>query len=172
MAPHRHIVVDVTVASARTKTNIPQLSACVPLPGSFALGAQHGKFNADLRTSALLGTPSVKSVHDYYYPFALEDGGRLAPMPYELFDRLVILVAVRLSPSMGDADSRSLRSNSYVRMQYFVRRITFRRFGGDVRRYFMQRLSAPRHGTLGSYLRDALHEGNVDALACPLVPQA
>jgi hypothetical protein len=79
MAPHRHLVVDVTVISARTKTNVPRVGARLPLPGSLALGAQHGKFNADLRTSALLGTPSVQSVHDYY-PVALEDGGRLAPM--------------------------------------------------------------------------------------------
>jgi hypothetical protein len=37
-------------------------------------------------------------------------------------------------------------------------------FGGHVRREFMQRLSAALHGTLGSYLRDALHEGNANAL--------
>jgi hypothetical protein len=30
----------------------------------------------------------------------------------------------------------------------------------------MQRLSAVFHGTLGSYLRDALHEGSADAMAC------
>jgi hypothetical protein len=62
------------------------------------LGAQHGKLDADLRTSALLGTPSVQSIHDYY-PFALEDGGRLAPMADELVDRLAILVAVRRFPA-------------------------------------------------------------------------
>jgi hypothetical protein len=56
---------------------------------------------------------------------------------------------------------RSLRSDTYVRMQHFVRRTTyvpFRRFWGDVRREFMQRLSAALHGTMGSYLRDALQE--------------
>jgi hypothetical protein len=37
--------------------------------------------------------------------------------------------------------------------------------GGDVRREFMQRLCAVVHGTLGSYLRDALHvEGSDGAL--------
>jgi hypothetical protein len=54
---------------------------------------------------------------------------------------------------MGAADFRSLRSDNYVRMQHFVRRSTyvpFRRFWGDVRPEFMQRLSA-----LGSYLCDA-----------------
>jgi hypothetical protein len=138
------------------------------------LGAQHGKLDADLRTFALLGTPSVQSVHEYY-PFALKDGSRLAPMAGELVDRMAILVAVRRFPGMGAADSRSLRSDNYVRMQHLVRRTTyvpFRRFRGDVRREFMQRLSAVLHGTLGSYLRDALHEGSADALACLLVPRA
>jgi hypothetical protein len=79
MAPHRHLVVDVTVTSARTNTNVPCTCARIPLHGSLALGAHHGKTDADLRTSALLGTPSVQSIHDYY-PFAMEDGGRLAPM--------------------------------------------------------------------------------------------
>jgi hypothetical protein len=71
------------------------------------LGAQNGKLDADLRNSALLGTPSVQSIHDYY-PFAVEDGGRLAPMAAELVDRLAILVAVRRFRGMGAADSRSL----------------------------------------------------------------
>jgi hypothetical protein len=157
MAPHRHLVVDVTVASARTNTNVPR--ARLPLPCSLTLGAQHGKLDTDLRTCTLLGTPSVQSIHDYY-PFAIEDGGRLAPMVAELVDRLAILVDVRRFPGMGAAESRSLRSYTYVRMHHFVRRSTsflFRRFLGDVRREFMQRLSAALHGTLGSYLRDALH---------------
>jgi hypothetical protein len=57
-----------------------------PLSDSLAMGARHGKLDADLRTFALLGTPSVQSVHEYY-PFALEDGGRLAA---ELVDRLAL----------------------------------------------------------------------------------
>ena len=174
MAPHRHLVVDVTVASARTNTTVPRIGARLLLSYRLALGAQHGKLDADLRTSALLGTPSVQSVHGYY-PFAMEDGGRLAPMAAELVDRLAILVAVRRFPGMGAADSRSLRSDSYVRMQHFVRRSTslpFRRFLGDVRREFMQRLSAALHGTLGSYLRDAFQEGSAGAVACLPVPRA
>jgi hypothetical protein len=157
MAPHRHLEVDVTVTSARTNTNVPRKGARLPLLGSLALGAQHGKLDADLRTYVLLGAPSVKSIHDYY-PFAMEDWGRLAPMAAELVDCLAILVAVRRFLGMGAADSRSLRSNSYVRMQHFVRRSTFvpfRRFWGDVRREFMQGLSAALHDTMGSYLRDA-----------------
>jgi hypothetical protein len=115
MAPHRHLVLDVTVTSARTNTNVPRIGARLPLHGSLALGAQQGKLDADLRTSALLGMSSVQSVHDYY-PFAMEDGGRLAPMAAELVDRLAILVAVRRFLGMGAADYRSLRYDSYVRM--------------------------------------------------------
>jgi hypothetical protein len=104
----------------------------VSQPGSLALGAQHGKLDADLRTIALLGTPSVQLIHDYY-SFAMEDGGRLAPMAAELVDRLAILVVVRRSHGIGAADPRSLRNDNYLRIQHFVRRSTyvpFRRFWG------------------------------------------
>ena len=60
-------------------------------------------------------------------------------------------------------------------MQHFVRRSTslpFRRFLGDVRREFMQRLSAALHGTLGSYLRDAFQEGSSNVVACFRVPRS
>jgi hypothetical protein len=59
VAPHRHFVVDVTVTSARTNTNVPHIGDRLPLPGSLALGARKGKLDADLSTSALLCTPSV-----------------------------------------------------------------------------------------------------------------
>jgi hypothetical protein len=51
MAPHRHLVVDVTVTRARTNTNVPRIRDRLPLPGSLALGALHGKLDAG---SALL----------------------------------------------------------------------------------------------------------------------
>jgi hypothetical protein len=38
--------------SARTNTNVPQISARLPLPGSLALATQHNKLDADLRTCA------------------------------------------------------------------------------------------------------------------------
>jgi hypothetical protein len=37
IAPHRHLVVDVTVTRARTNTNVPRIGARLPLPGSLAL---------------------------------------------------------------------------------------------------------------------------------------
>jgi hypothetical protein len=47
-------------------------------------------------------------------------------------------------------------------LTYFV---PFQRFWGDVRREFLHRLCVARHGTLDSYLRDALHEGSADGVA-------
>jgi hypothetical protein len=47
MVPHR-LVVDVTVTSARTKTDVPRIDARLPLHGSLVLGAQYSKFDADL----------------------------------------------------------------------------------------------------------------------------
>jgi hypothetical protein len=56
--------------------------------------------------------------------------GQIGPMAVELVDRLAILVIVRRFHSMRAHDSRSLRSDNYVRMKKFVRRSTFpfRRF--------------------------------------------
>jgi hypothetical protein len=91
-----------------------------------------GKLDADLRTSTLLGMPSVKSVYAYYL-FALEYGDQLAPKAVELVDRMVILVGVRRFHGMIVADSRSLRCDNFVRMHNFIRRSTFvpfRRFWG------------------------------------------
>jgi hypothetical protein len=42
-------------------------------------------------------------------------------MKTELVDRLAILVVVLRFHGMGAADSRSLGSDNYVRMKYFVR---------------------------------------------------
>jgi hypothetical protein len=173
MAPHRPLVVDVTVASARTNSYVPTMGAPLPLHGSLATGAQYGKLDGDARTSASLVTPSIQSVH-VYCPFALEDGGRLALMACELINRLAILVSVRGFHGMGAADSRSLRSDIYVRMHQFVCRSTsipFIRFLGDVRREFVHRFSVVLHGTLGSYLRDALQEGSAYVVACLHAPR-
>jgi hypothetical protein len=80
---------------------------------------------------------------------------------------MAISVATRHFLGIVAADSRSLPSHNYVRMQRFVRRSTyvpFRRFLGDVRREFMQGLLPTLYGTTGSYLRDASQEGNVDTV--------
>jgi hypothetical protein len=61
----------------------------------------------------LLGTPSVHTIHDYY-PLAIEDGDRLAPMADELIDRMVILVAFPRFHGMGAANSRALCSDNIM----------------------------------------------------------
>jgi hypothetical protein len=121
----------VTVTSDRTNVNVPQIGACLPLPGSLALqlGAQHGQLDADLGPAL---SPYLARLRYDYYTFALEDEGRLAPMAAELVDCLEILVAASRFLGMGVADSHSLR---FVRMQHFVVRSTyvpFRGFWGDV----------------------------------------
>jgi hypothetical protein len=50
---------------------------------TLAMEAQQAKLDADLRISSSLGTPSIQDVHDYCL-FPLDDGGRLAPMAFEL----------------------------------------------------------------------------------------
>jgi hypothetical protein len=65
---------------------------------------------------------------------------------------LAILVIVRRVLGLRAVDSRSLRSDNYVRMEEYVRRSTsvpFRYSLGDVRRKFMQRPSLVLDGTLG-----------------------
>jgi hypothetical protein len=60
-------------------------------------------------------------------------------------------------------------------MREFVRRssyVPFRRFLGDCRREFMQRLSVALHDTLGSYSRDALQESGAATVACLPGPRA
>jgi hypothetical protein len=87
-----------------------------------------------------------------------------------LADRLTVYVAIRRFHGMSVADSRSSRSESYVRMTEFVRRSTsyvpFRRFLGYVRRESMQRLHVVLHGTLISYLCDDYQEDCGDSIAC------
>jgi hypothetical protein len=113
LTPFKHLVVDVTVTRARTNSNVPGMGASLPLPCSPEMRAQQAKMDDDLRTSSSLGTASIFSVH-VYYPFALEDRGRLAPtMAVDLVDCLAILVAARRFPSMGAADSRCLRYESF-----------------------------------------------------------
>jgi hypothetical protein len=71
-APHKHLVVDVTVTSTRTNADVPAEGASLPLPSNMAMRAQQAKMDYGLRTSYSLGTSSIQSVHDYY-PFALKE---------------------------------------------------------------------------------------------------
>jgi hypothetical protein len=97
-------------------------------------------------------------------------------MAVKLVDRLAILLAaIRRFPNLGAGDNSSLRYESYTRMKEFIRQSTYgllRRFLGDLRREFMQRLSVVLHGTLDSYTRDALHEGGAATVACLHAPRS
>jgi hypothetical protein len=96
-------------------------------------------------------------------------------MAGELVDRLTIMVAVRRFLGTGDVPSRTLRSDNDAHMKAFVCCSAFgpfRRFHGDWRREFMQRLLTGPYGTLGSCLRDNFQEESVDAVAYLPVPRA
>jgi hypothetical protein len=56
---YMHMVIDVTVTSARTSSNDPAVDAPRPLPGTLATRAQHAKLDADLRNASCLGSPSI-----------------------------------------------------------------------------------------------------------------
>jgi hypothetical protein len=87
------LVVGMTVTSARKKSSVPVVGAPLPPRGSLAIGDKQAQLGVDLHTLSSLGTPSFQFVHDYY-TFALEHGGRLAPMAVDIVVRLTILVAV------------------------------------------------------------------------------
>jgi hypothetical protein len=120
-APQKHLAVDVTVASARTSSVAPAVGGPLPLPGRQAVEAPLVKRDIDLRIGYTLATPSTQTIH-YYYPFALEEGGRLVPMNVEPVFRSAIWVVVRRLPGMGVVPFRALRSCMHARMTEFVRR--------------------------------------------------
>jgi len=92
----------------------------------------------------------------------MEDGGRLAPMAVELVDRDRLswlfwwkFVASLAWVMLTHAPS-ALSVMSVCNIRSSTTFVAFRRFVGDVRREFMQRLFVALHGTRGSFLRVAL----------------
>jgi hypothetical protein len=89
-----------------------------------------------------------------------------------------ILKLIKVAEQQTSIAGTKNRAFVTSRMPHFVRlfrtaiSVAFRRFLGDVRREFMQRVSAALHGTLGSYLCDTLQGGRADAPACLPVPRA
>jgi hypothetical protein len=67
-ALHKHLVVDVTVTSARTNSNVRAVGALLirfrPF-GSLSMWAQQAKLDADLCNSFFLGTPYIYYVCNY-----------------------------------------------------------------------------------------------------------
>jgi hypothetical protein len=166
---------DATVTSARTNSNVPAVGAPLSLPHNLAMGAQQARLDADIRTSSFLGMPSIKIVH-CYYPFTLiKVGGRLAPLAAGWIDRLAIsLVIVRRFPSFGAAEYRFWRFGSYTPHEGVCTPV-----------YIFPLPSIPWgrtscvhsasfvffHGTFGSYVRAALHEGGASTVACLHAPR-
>jgi hypothetical protein len=62
VAPQKSLVVDVTVTSACTNSNVWAVGALHPLRGIMVLDIQQAKLYADLCTSSSLGTPSFHSL--------------------------------------------------------------------------------------------------------------
>jgi hypothetical protein len=60
-ASYKHVVVHVTVTSARTDSIVPAVGAPLPLHGTLAMESEQSKLDVDLRTSSCLGTPSTLS---------------------------------------------------------------------------------------------------------------
>jgi hypothetical protein len=105
----------------------------------------------------------------------MEDGGRLAPMAVELVDRLACwrqfvasLAWVLLTLALCALKAMSVCRISFVELLMFL----FDVFGGMSDVNSCNGFFAARHGTLGSYLRDALHGGSGNAVACLLVLRA
>jgi hypothetical protein len=72
---------------------------------------------------------------------------------------------------MGASLDRSVRCECYVEAHWssnvkYLYVIAFRGFLGNVVEEFLQRVSVVPHGTLGSYLRKALHGGFADPVDC------
>jgi hypothetical protein len=110
-ATHKHLVIDVTITTARTISNVQIVGAPLPLPRRVAIGrAQQAELDYDLCTLSSRGTPPMTQYGHDYYLFALEEWGRWAPMAVDLVDRLAILAVFLRFPSMSAADSRSLVS--------------------------------------------------------------
>jgi hypothetical protein len=50
-APHKHMIVDFVVTSARTNSNVPAVGISLRLLGTLTLGAKRSKLDANIRTS-------------------------------------------------------------------------------------------------------------------------
>jgi hypothetical protein len=172
-APHKHLVVDVTVTSARTNSIVTAVGLCFL---SLA-GLRWGLNKLSLILTSALRPPLACLPFSPFVtitPLLLRTGAGWL-MAVDLVDRWAILVANRHFPGVGGADSRSIRSERCTRIKKFVRRFAhfpLRRLLGDVRRRFMHRLFVILHSTLGSYPRDALHEGGASIIACLPAPRA
>eukprot|EP00873_Tetraselmis_striata_P014522 jgi/Tetstr1/434786/TSEL_023836.t1 len=124
--------------------------------------AEHGKLAADRTSSA-----PVQGVHRYY-PFVVEDCGRLGKSALMVACIFAVLLAVRnflVGPSAPT--SCSLRGQSVQALRNFVasQPAEFRRHLSRTRRGLLQGVSACVHGTLGGILSAGVQMAKSDVLA-------
>eukprot|EP00873_Tetraselmis_striata_P038491 jgi/Tetstr1/458755/TSEL_045140.t1 len=117
-------------------------------PGIAATEAEQGKLAADRASSA----PAVQGIHRYY-PFVVEDRGRLGKSALTVV--FAVLLAVRNFLGGPSAPTSCfLRGRSVQTLRNFVasQLAEFRRHLLRTRRGVLQRVSACVHGTIGGIL--------------------
>eukprot|EP00873_Tetraselmis_striata_P003980 jgi/Tetstr1/424244/TSEL_001437.t1 len=152
-------MIDFACVSSTTPTwsNDPR---CIP--GIAATEAEHAKLAADRASSA-----PVQGVHRYY-PFVVEDRGRLGKSALTVVYIFAVLLAVRNFPGGPSAPTSCfLRGQSVQALRNFVagQPAEFRRHLSRTRRGLLQRVSACVRGTLGGILSAGVQMAKSDACA-------
>eukprot|EP00873_Tetraselmis_striata_P012446 jgi/Tetstr1/432710/TSEL_022077.t1 len=140
-------MIDFACVSSTTPTWSNDPRWCIP--GIAATEAEHAKLAADRASSA-----PVQGVHRYY-PFVVEDRGRLGKSALTVVYIFAVLLAVRNFPGSPSAPTSCfLRGQSVQALRNFVagQPAEFRRHLSRTWRGLLQRVSACVHGTLGGIL--------------------
>eukprot|EP00873_Tetraselmis_striata_P019414 jgi/Tetstr1/439678/TSEL_028097.t1 len=153
-------MIDFASVSSTTPTWSNDPRWCIP--GIAATEAEHAKLAADRASSA-----PVQGVHRYY-PFVVEDRGRLGKSALTVVYIFAVLLAVRNFPGGPSAPTSCfLRGQSVQALRNFVagQPAEFRRHLSRTRRGLLQRVSACVHGTLGGILSAGVQMAKSDACA-------
>eukprot|EP00873_Tetraselmis_striata_P013743 jgi/Tetstr1/434007/TSEL_002441.t1 len=153
-------MIDFACVSSTTPTWSNDFWWCTP--GIAATKAEHGKLAADRASSA-----TVQVAHRYY-PFVVEDRGRLGKSTLTVVYIFAVLLAVRNFPSGPSAPTSCFLCGLSVHaLRNFVasQPAEFSRHLSRTRRGLLQRVSACVHGTLGGILSAGLQMAKSDALA-------
>eukprot|EP00873_Tetraselmis_striata_P038529 jgi/Tetstr1/458793/TSEL_045177.t1 len=154
-------MIDFACVSSTTPTCLGQRPRwCTP--GIAATEAERNKLAADRASSA-----PVQVVHRYY-PFVVEDRGRLGKSALTVVYIFAVLLAVRNFPGGPSAPTSCfLRGQSVQALRNFVARqpVEFRHHLSRTRRGLLQRVSACVHGTLGGILSAGVQTAKSDAFA-------
>eukprot|EP00873_Tetraselmis_striata_P018076 jgi/Tetstr1/438340/TSEL_026907.t1 len=153
-------MIDFACVSSTTPTWSNDPRWCIP--GIAATEAEHAKLAADRAFSA-----PVQGVHRYY-PFVVEDRGRLGKSALTVVYIFAVLLAVRNFPGGPSAPTSCfLRGQSVQALRNFVasQPAEFRRHLSRTRRGLLQRVSAYVHGTLGGILSAAFASFALQKLA-------